>query len=239
MTMPNERTRAVMQTRELLQELALAGPKAGIPESLRREARRLLRHYPGSADMNLAHQALPQWFGEVPVRPVGTPRTGHLPESTDSRGSRVGIVQSLDLKTGRCHLRDGLTEELRLFIAKSEAARSVLAEISEGQCVDYQVDRRGRVVGVGASNAEEQASTLEALDALVGRLIAVDPDIMGGVPCFAGSRLPVSTLLGSLESGDSLESLRDSWPFLTEGHIRAARRFAESSRLDTGRGSWT
>ncbi|MFJ3483821.1 BPSL0761 family protein [Pseudomonas sp. NPDC090202] len=43
MTMPVERTRSVVQTREFLRELSKS-PQ--IPESFRTEAARLLRHYP-------------------------------------------------------------------------------------------------------------------------------------------------------------------------------------------------
>lgn len=43
MTMPVERTRSVVQTREFLRELS---KNPLIPESFRNEAARLLRHYP-------------------------------------------------------------------------------------------------------------------------------------------------------------------------------------------------
>jgi len=59
MTMPNERTRSVVQAREFLQELMHS---ADLPESVRREARRLLRHYPSDEDLGLAASALPGWW---------------------------------------------------------------------------------------------------------------------------------------------------------------------------------
>ena len=43
MTMPSERTRAVIHTGEFLQALS---QDASLPESVRRQARGLLRHYP-------------------------------------------------------------------------------------------------------------------------------------------------------------------------------------------------
>ncbi|RPR66101.1 hypothetical protein IPC1040_32540 [Pseudomonas aeruginosa] len=43
MTRPHERTRSLVQTEEFLRELA-KNPE--LPESIRGEARRLLRHYP-------------------------------------------------------------------------------------------------------------------------------------------------------------------------------------------------
>lgn len=155
MTTPDERTRTVMQARQFLQELAWSAADAGIPEPVRREAVRLLRHYPGGSEMDLAHMALPQWFGEVPGRRGDARPTGGVAASEGGVESRVGIVQSLDLERARCRLMDGLTEKLHLFVAKSDAARSALAKISVGRCVDYQINTRGRVVSVGMSPADE------------------------------------------------------------------------------------
>ena len=36
-------------------------------------------------------------------------------------------------------------------------------------------------------------------------VVVVDPDIMSGTPCFAGTRVPVRSLLDYLEAGDSLD----------------------------------
>lgn len=63
-----------------------------------------------------------------------------------------------------------------------------------------------------------------------GSLIAEDPDILGGVPCFAGTRVPIERVLASLDKGVSVERLQASWPFLTEAHIREARRYAAKKR---------
>lgn len=65
MTMPDERTRAILQTKDFLVELLSAEQTPGVPATVRREARRLLRHYPGLMELDLAHRALPAFFGEV------------------------------------------------------------------------------------------------------------------------------------------------------------------------------
>ncbi|WP_370655087.1 BPSL0761 family protein [Hydrogenophaga sp.] len=70
MTVPEERTLAVLQTRIFLQELANAPPKNRVPEAVRQEAIRLLRHYPAPSHLELAHLHAPGWFG--PVRGFGT-----------------------------------------------------------------------------------------------------------------------------------------------------------------------
>lgn len=63
MTMPFERTRAVMQTKGFLQWVLSAEATLENLMQAKREARHLLRHYPSSIDMHLAHLACPGWFG--------------------------------------------------------------------------------------------------------------------------------------------------------------------------------
>jgi uncharacterized protein (DUF433 family) len=44
------------------------------------------------------------------------------------------------------------------------------------------------------------------------KIIARDPDVMGGTPCFWGTRVPVQTLLDYLEAGDSINDFLDGFP---------------------------
>ena len=39
-----------------------------------------------------------------------------------------------------------------------------------------------------------------------------DPDILGGTPIFAGTRVPAQTLIDYLEGGHSLEDFLDDFP---------------------------
>lgn len=68
MTTPDERTRAILHTKDLLVELLSAEQAPNVPEAIRDEARRLLRHYPGPAELGLAYRALPMFFGDIPPR---------------------------------------------------------------------------------------------------------------------------------------------------------------------------
>ena len=43
-------------------------------------------------------------------------------------------------------------------------------------------------------------------------LISVDPQIQGGVPVFAGTRVPVKNLFDYLEGGDSLDQFLEDFP---------------------------
>ena len=62
MTTPDERTRAIVRTKAFLQELQV---KHAVPEDVREAARALLRHYPTSGQIELAHMALPLFFGSA------------------------------------------------------------------------------------------------------------------------------------------------------------------------------
>lgn len=62
MTTPRERTRALIWTREFLRELAHGEASKLPPEELRAQSRALLRHFPLTGDIHLAHLALPDWF---------------------------------------------------------------------------------------------------------------------------------------------------------------------------------
>lgn len=64
--------------------------------------------------------------------------------------------------------------------------------------------------------------------------VSVDPETMGGSPCFAGTRVPVSMVLRRVDSGENWTQLVSDYPFLTEEHVAAARAFvADHSGTDT------
>lgn len=67
MTTPYERTRAVMATREFLQELTTLEITPGVSKEIRHAALALLRHYPDAGDMRLAALAYPFWFGNPEI----------------------------------------------------------------------------------------------------------------------------------------------------------------------------
>lgn len=56
--------------------------------------------------------------------------------------------------------------------------------------------------------------------------IQIDPAIHHGDPCIAGSRVPVSIIVGSIADGDSFEDILKSYPHLKREDIQAALRFA-------------
>lgn len=44
------------------------------------------------------------------------------------------------------------------------------------------------------------------------RIVSASPDVMGGTPVFAGTRVPVQTLLDYVEGGESIDEFLDGFP---------------------------
>ena len=57
-------------------------------------------------------------------------------------------------------------------------------------------------------------------------IVLTDPEIMSGEPCFAGTRVPVRTLLDYIEGGDSLDEFLEDFPTVAR---RQAIAFLEQS----------
>jgi len=57
---------------------------------------------------------------------------------------------------------------------------------------------------------------------LLPSVIHTDPDIMGGVPVFVGTRVPVRTLLDYLAAGDTLAEFLDHFPTVSREQAVAA-----------------
>ncbi len=49
-----------------------------------------------------------------------------------------------------------------------------------------------------------------------------DPEILGGTPCFRGTRVPVDSLIEYLEAGDSLDEFLDNFPSVSREAAIAA-----------------
>ena len=56
--------------------------------------------------------------------------------------------------------------------------------------------------------------------------ITVNSEVMGGKPCVRGLRFPVSRLLGLLASGETVESVLKSYPYLEAEDIYEALNYA-------------
>lgn len=50
-------------------------------------------------------------------------------------------------------------------------------------------------------------------------VISASPDVMGGTPVFAGTRVPVQTLLDYLKAGESIDDFLDGFPTVTKEQV--------------------
>ena len=62
-------------------------------------------------------------------------------------------------------------------------------------------------------------------------LITVSPDRLGGTPVFAGTRVPVQTLIEYLEAGDPLDVFLDQFPSVSREHAVAVLELAKRALL--------
>ena len=52
-------------------------------------------------------------------------------------------------------------------------------------------------------------------------IVSVSPEVMGGTPVFAGTRVPVQTLIEYLEGGESIEDFLEGFPTVTREQVIA------------------
>jgi uncharacterized protein (DUF433 family) len=60
-------------------------------------------------------------------------------------------------------------------------------------------------------------------------VVKIDPEIMSGTPCFAGTRVPVRALLDYIEGGETLDEFLDQYP--TVSRKKAVTFLEESTAL--------
>lgn len=67
------------------------------------------------------------------------------------------------------------------------------------------------------------------------KLVSSDPEVMGGTPCFAGTRVPVQTLLDYLEAGDSIDDFLEGFPTVKREQVIAFLETATEQMVAAGR----
>lgn len=63
--------------------------------------------------------------------------------------------------------------------------------------------------------------------------IISDPEILGGAPCFSGTRIPVSLILDWMAAGWDQARILDEYPQLTAADLSAGLRYAAGRLTDT------
>jgi uncharacterized protein (DUF433 family) len=60
-------------------------------------------------------------------------------------------------------------------------------------------------------------------------LVQRSEEILGGTPVFAGTRVPIETLLAYIEEGDTLDEFLDDFPVVSREHaLKVLQRMKEA-----------
>ena len=64
-------------------------------------------------------------------------------------------------------------------------------------------------------------------------IIISDPEILGGTPVFAGTRVPLQNLIDYLEGGESIEDFLDGFPTVKREQVLTVIEAAKLKMLET------
>ncbi|WP_179401672.1 DUF433 domain-containing protein [Burkholderia guangdongensis] len=139
-----------------------------------------------------------------------------------TRSARIGIIDTL---TQRLLVRP----DLDAFLTLSDS-------VLRGN-FDWSVHLD--VLTVALTRYVEVASQRAGRVSEAAQHVTEDPQILGGMPCFAGTRVPVASVLAAKQQGMALDELHAAWPFLTaelldhaEVYMKAHPRPGRPRRLD-------
>ena len=104
-------------------------------------------------------------------------------------------------------------------LARLEPMRLGTVEFAFGAMLDLE-----RLAADALHNAERYRAARD-------RYIASDPDILGGTPVIAGTRLTVYAILGRLQGGETVEDLASDYPEVPREAFAAARLYAGAHPL--------
>ena len=62
-------------------------------------------------------------------------------------------------------------------------------------------------------------------------VVKIDPEIMSGAACFAGTRVPIQNLIDYLEGGDSIDDFLEGFPTVSREQVIAFLEEAKDSVL--------
>ena len=60
------------------------------------------------------------------------------------------------------------------------------------------------------------------------RMITTNEDVLGGAPCFKGTRIPIHDIADMMANGDSRKAIHAAYPILTDAQIDAALLYARA-----------
>jgi uncharacterized protein (DUF433 family) len=128
-------------------------------------------------------------------------------------------------------LRRKIVEEVTAMLGARREMESILALQSEFLAdIDWRINVRGVSLGIVSvdigSFVSKATGRMKAIER-AQELIMVDPEILGGTPVFAGTRVPVNTVAASLKKGIDRKRILWAYSTLTDEHLEAARVYSE------------
>jgi uncharacterized protein (DUF433 family) len=63
--------------------------------------------------------------------------------------------------------------------------------------------------------------------------ISTAPDVLGGTPVFAGTRVPIQTLFDYLEGGESIDDFLDGFPSVSRDQIISFLEMAKDRLIES------
>ena len=68
--------------------------------------------------------------------------------------------------------------------------------------------------------------------AALASVIAVDNEILHGIACFAGTRVPVQTLIDFLETGETIDDFLTVYPSITREQVHAFLELSQALAVE-------
>jgi uncharacterized protein (DUF433 family) len=65
--------------------------------------------------------------------------------------------------------------------------------------------------------------------------VSIDPEIMSGLPVFAGTRVPVKNLFDYLAAGKSVEEFREAFDWVRREQVESVLSSAYRTTFESGR----
>lgn len=95
--------------------------------------------------------------------------------------------------------------------------------------MESQLSRTNSSFPCSTLNHEHLGKTLRSNE--MSSVIKIDPEIMSGAPCFAGTRVPIQNLIDYLEGGDSIDEFLQDFPSVAREQVISFLEEAKESVL--------
>jgi uncharacterized protein (DUF433 family) len=144
---------------------------------------------------------------KIPARVTGTPKRRRLDET-----ALLAFALVAALPAALCVSLGVAYQLLRRMPSGSNAGELVI----------------GEAVKIDAGKALAAARRRLALYDRAREIIVSNPATMGGMPTIGGTRITAQSILGRFESGDSVESVIEDYPYLHRDAVEAAALYANA-----------